>query len=168
MAPGVLGLDHPSGDLVELEQVGRAPQVERQRALGEGAEPALEGADVGVVDVAVGHPGDVVADRLAPQLVGQLGHGPHLGTAGREQGDDLVLADLLARATPARTSATALPGARRWPAWHRARSGGRRRRRRPSTTGVLAAEALGVGVVEHGEPHGVVEPALGVAAANSG
>ena len=58
-----LGLDHPAGDLVQPEQVRRAAQVERQRALGEGAEPALEGAHVGVVDVAVGDPGDGVADR---------------------------------------------------------------------------------------------------------
>ena len=81
----------------ELEEIGRAPEVEREGALGEGAEAALEGADVGVVDVAVGHPGDDVAHGLGPQLVGQLGHGPDLGPAGAEEGDDLVLVEVLAR-----------------------------------------------------------------------
>ena len=46
-------------DVLEREQVGRAAQVERQGALGEAAEPALEGAHVGVVDVAVADVGDV-------------------------------------------------------------------------------------------------------------
>ena len=47
------------GDVVEGEQVGRSAQVQRQRALGEPAERAPEGADVGVVDVAVDDVGDV-------------------------------------------------------------------------------------------------------------
>ncbi len=93
MAPSGLGLAHPVGDLAQVEQVGAAPEVERQRALGEGAELALEGAHVGVVDVPVGHVGDLVADGLDAQLVGHLGHGPDLGAPGAEQGDDLVLAD---------------------------------------------------------------------------
>ena len=45
-----------------VSRYGRAPQVERQRALREPAEPALEGAHVGVVDVAVADPRDGVAD----------------------------------------------------------------------------------------------------------
>ena len=49
----VHGLADAAGDLVEREEVRRAPQVERQRALREAAEPALERAHVGVVDVAV-------------------------------------------------------------------------------------------------------------------
>ena len=93
----LLRLDDAPGDLVDLEQVGAAPQVQRQRTLGESAEPALEGADVGVVDVPVGDEGDHVADRSPAQLVGDLGHGHDFGPAGREQRDDLVLADLLAR-----------------------------------------------------------------------
>ena len=60
--PAGFGLDDAPCDLVDLEQIGAAAQVERQRALGEGAEPALEGADVRVVDVAVGDEGDHVAD----------------------------------------------------------------------------------------------------------
>ena len=98
--PGGLGLGDSLGDVAQLQEVRGAAQVERQRALGERAEPALEGAHVGVVDVAVGHPGDHVADLVAAQLVGDLGHGPHLGAPGREQRDDLVLADLLAEAHP--------------------------------------------------------------------
>ncbi len=63
VAPQLGGLADPPGDVVQGEQVGRAPQVERQRALGEAAELALERADVGVVDVAVADPGDRVADE---------------------------------------------------------------------------------------------------------
>ena len=66
-------LDHAPLDLVEVEQVRVAAQVQRQRALRERAEPALERADVRVVDVAVADERDVVADDLAPQLVGDLG-----------------------------------------------------------------------------------------------
>ena len=64
--------------------------------LREAAEPALEGADVRVVDVAVADPGDLVADDAAAQLVGDLGDGADLAAAGREQVDELVLAGLLA------------------------------------------------------------------------
>ena len=98
--PPLLGFAHPVGDLAQLEQVGRAPEVEREGAFGEGAELALEGADVGVVDVPVGHVGDLVTHRLAPELVGHIGHGPDLGAPGREQGDDLVLAHGLAELDP--------------------------------------------------------------------
>ena len=96
MAPVGDRLEHAALDVLEREQVGRAPQVQRQRALREAAEPALERADVRVVDVAVADAGDGVADDGAPQLVGHLGDGRDLGAAGGEQGDDLVLADLLA------------------------------------------------------------------------
>ena len=84
------------GDVVEGEQVRRPPQVERQRPLAEAAERAPERAHVGVVDVAVDDVGDRVADGLAAQVVGHLGHRGDLGTAGPEQGDDLRLPDLLA------------------------------------------------------------------------
>ena len=94
------GLDHPALDVLEGEQVGRAPQVQRQRALGEAAEAALEGAHVRVVDVAVVDPGDVVAHHPAAQVVGDLGHRGHLRATGREQRDDLVDADLLAGQHP--------------------------------------------------------------------
>ena len=60
-------------ELVGPEQVRVAAQVERQRTLREGAEPALERADVRVVDVAVADEGDGVADDVAPELVGDLG-----------------------------------------------------------------------------------------------
>ena len=57
------GLAHPLADLVERQEVGVAAKVERQRTLREGAEAALEGADVGVVDVAIDHETDGVAHR---------------------------------------------------------------------------------------------------------
>ncbi len=100
MAPRASASAHPVGDLAQVQQVGAAPQVERQRALGEGAELALEGADVGVVDVAVGDVGDLVAHGLQPQAVGHRGHGPDLGAPGAEQGDDLVLAHRPRRPSP--------------------------------------------------------------------
>ena len=93
--PALSRLDGPLGDVVEGEQVRRAPQVQRQRPLGEPAERALEGAHVGVVDVAVHHVGDGVADHVAPDLVGCRRDRGHLGATGAEQGDDLRLADLL-------------------------------------------------------------------------
>ncbi len=95
-----LGLGDAPRDLVELQQVGGAPQVQRQRALGERAEAALERAHVRVVDVAVAHERHRVAHRLAPQVVGDLGHQVYLGSPGGEQVDDLRRAHLLAEGHP--------------------------------------------------------------------
>ena len=95
-----LGLGHAPRDLVELEQVGGAPQVQRQRALGERAEAALERAHVRVVDVAVADEGHRVAHRLAPQVVGDLGHQAHLGPPGGEQVTISAVAHLLAEGHP--------------------------------------------------------------------
>ena len=103
----------------------------------------------------------------APQLVGHLGHGPHLGAPGGEEGDDLVLADLLAeprrrgpRPPGCRRRATAVPTAGPSGRTGRAASGGAAVP--PEHHAVLAPEALGVGAVEDGEAHGRVEPALGI------
>ena len=151
-----LGLGHPTGDLVELQQVGVAPEVEGEGTLGEGAEPALEGADVGVVDVAVGHPGDHVADRLPAQLVGHLGHGGHLGATGGEQAGEPVHARLLAQEHVGQDLAHPAPG-----------PGGRREQGRRGHVGPrepavarLAPEAFGVGADQHRGGHGRVEPPL--------
>ena len=164
--PHGLGLGHPVGDVAELEQVRRTPQVERQRPLGEGAELALEGADVGVVDVPVGHVGDLVAHDVVAELVGHLGHGPHLGAAGAEQGDDLVLVDRLSgqhrvehlgdrTADGGQGDHLGSGGGGR----HRQRGKEFRRRelaaRRPR---VVATETFGVGCVEHRESEGRIEP----------
>ena len=65
--PRLLG---PVGDLVERERVG----VGVGAPLGEGAEPAADVADVGEVDVAVDDVGDLVADGVAAQVVGQPAH----------------------------------------------------------------------------------------------
>ena len=93
---------------------GRAAQVERERALGEGAEAALEGADVGVVDVAVAHEGDDVAHRRAgagrrPPRPPAAPRGP-----GREKSVTISSSPTSwPRATPASTSATrTAPGGR--------------------------------------------------------
>ena len=95
--PAFGGLDGALGDVVEGQQVRGAAQVQRQRSLGEPAERAPEGAHVGVVDVAVDHVGDGVPDRLPAQVVGHRGDRGDLRATGAEEGDDLGLADLLAR-----------------------------------------------------------------------
>ena len=59
-APGLLG---PVGDLLHRQPVGVGVPL----PLGERAEPAAHVADVGEVDVAVDHVGDVVADRVPAQ-----------------------------------------------------------------------------------------------------
>ena len=123
---------------------GCAAQVERERTLRERAEPALERADVRVVDVAVADERDLVADDLAPQLVGDLGDARDLGAARAEQRDDLVDADLFAGEHAVEHLADRAAGARR------RRGGGEQRaaargRRRPGDHAVVAGEALGVG-----------------------
>src|SRR6266511_3386143 len=156
-AAGV-GLDHPVGDLVQAEQVGGAAEVEAERSLGEGAEAAAEGAHVGVVDVAVADEGDDVADRLAAELVGDLGDRPDLRPAGGEQGDDLVLAELLPLGHPGEHLPHPAAGPRA-----REPGGIDDRRRRLEVAGgpaVLAAQPLGVGAVQHREAEVRVEPAL--------
>ena len=60
-------LNGAGGDLVQRERVGVGVGL----ALREGAEPAAGVADVGEVDVAVDHICDLVADRVAPKVVGQ-------------------------------------------------------------------------------------------------
>ena len=114
----LLGFDDAPCDLVDLEQVWAAAQVERQGSLGEGAEPALERADVRVVDVPVGDEGHRVADGDAPHLVCDLGDGAHLWSSGREEDDDLVLSHLLTRERSGEhlgncSAASRQPGSRR-------------------------------------------------------
>ena len=89
-------LQYPLLDVVQGQQVRRAPQVQGERALGEAAEAALEGAHVGVVDVPVAHEGDDIAHDGAAQIVGHLADGDHLGASRAEQRDDLVDTDLMA------------------------------------------------------------------------
>ena len=116
---GGFGLGHSLGDVAQLEQVGRTAQVERKRALGERAEPALEGAHVGVVDVAVGHPRDHVTDLLAPQLIGQLGHRPHVGPRAENSVTISSSPTSWPSPTPASTSTRRHPPARGPGARHR-------------------------------------------------
>jgi hypothetical protein len=70
-----------SADLVERERVG----VGVGAPLGEGAEPAAGVADVGEVDVAVHDVGDLVADRVAADVVGEGAHRVEVGAVGRDQ-----------------------------------------------------------------------------------
>ena len=146
---------------------GVAAQVQRQRALGERAEAALERADVGVVDVAVADEGDGVADGLAPELVGQLGDRGDLGPAGAEQGDDLVDADLLAGAHAGQHLAdrrAAGPAAQsRSTAGAEQHRRGRRRCTPGAPSGRRGARPSASDAVQHREARRRrVEPALGV------
>ena len=128
------GLADPVGDLVVGEQVGLAAQVQRQRALGESAERALERAHVGVVDVAVAHEGDVVADDLLTQPVGELRDRHDLRPPCLEQRDELVDSRLLAELDAGQHLGDRSACMRGGPA--RARSGsGRRRSTRRSSGG---------------------------------
>ena len=156
-----LGLGDAPGDLVELQQVRRAAEVQRERALGEGAEAALERADVGVVDVSVADEGDGVAHHLPAQVVGHLGHHADLGPAGTEEGHDLRRPHLLAEAHAGQDLGHGtvpvgdVPGPR---PPHQHRRGGSAAR---APRGV-AGQPLGIGSVEHAEAQGRVQPALGV------
>ena len=179
------GLGDALLDVFEREEVGRAAQVQRQRALREAAEAALERADVRVVDVAVVHPRDDVADRRAAKVVGDLGDGHDLGAACAEERDELVDPGLLPEqhavehlahraARPCDTGhqdlrvdvGTRVPRGRAvtddldvgslvGPA-HELDALGEHRAR------VVAAEPLGVGTIHHREHHRGVEPPGGI------
>jgi hypothetical protein len=56
-----LGFTAAALDFIERQIIGPAAQIGGELAFGEGAELAAEGADVGVVDVAVDHIGDALA-----------------------------------------------------------------------------------------------------------
>ena len=62
-------------------------------SLGEGAELAAVGADVGVIDVAVDDVGDGIAAARPAQRVGRAAHGREVRPARLEQPDDLGLAE---------------------------------------------------------------------------
>ena len=76
----------PSGNLVQGQEVGGAPEVERQGPLGEAAEPTFVCTYICVVDIPVGHPGDLISDGSTAKLVGYFGNGGYLGPAGPEEG----------------------------------------------------------------------------------
>ena len=82
---GLPRLGRTVADLLEREGV----RVGVGAALGEGAEPAAGVADVGEVDVAGDDVGDVVADDLAAQRVGDPGQRLQVGAVRAEQGDGL-------------------------------------------------------------------------------
>ena len=162
------GLGHPPGDLLEVQQVGRPPQVQRERALRKSTETAFERADVGVVDVAVVHEGHGIADHGAPQIVGDLGHHPDLGSPGGEQRHDLVVADLLPQSHPVEHLGHRPPVRRPPPTTRRTRvlapgaDQGRWIDLPTGAPGSIAGQALGVGDVEDGEMERRVEPRPGI------
>jgi hypothetical protein len=84
--PGLLGA---VADLLQRQGV----RVGVGAALGERAEPAAGVADVGEVDVAGDDVGDVVADDLAAQCVGDAGQRLQVGAVRGQQGDGLVVGE---------------------------------------------------------------------------
>ena len=94
------GFDHPPLHLLHLEEIRLPAEVERERSLRERAEFATVRAHVCVVDVAIAHEGDLVADDRAAQLIGDFGDPRDFGTARREQRHDLADADLFTREHP--------------------------------------------------------------------
>ena len=91
-------LAYALGNVLEREQVGLAPEVERHRTLREAAELALERADIRVVDVPVVHPGNGVPHHLGTQLICVLRNGCHFVAPGAEQGGEFVHTGFLAHA----------------------------------------------------------------------
>ena len=157
-------LDDAPLDLVEVEEVRVAAQVERQRALGEGAEPALERADVRVVDVAVAHEGDGVADGV------ERGAGRRPPPTSRKSGPrapSSVTISSTPTSSPASTPSSTSPTGVRARAVHPGgtRRGQQRGRRDVAARGprVVAGEAFEVGRAAHREAHVVVQPAVAVA-----
>ena len=151
-------LDHPRLDLLDAEQVRVAAQVERERPLRERAEPALERADVRVVDVAVAHERDGVADDLAPQLVGHLAHRRELGPRAPSSVTISSTPTSSPLRTPSSTSPTGPPARR-----------GRRRQQQArgdvaaARPVVVTGETFEVVRAQDREAHRRVEPLLGVA-----
>jgi len=88
--PSLPRLDRAVHDLVDLEHVGLVSELKRLRPAGEPAEPALEVALVGVVDVPVDDVGDRVSARAFSKRVGHLRDHLDLGTASAKQRLDLV------------------------------------------------------------------------------
>ena len=78
-------------DVVECEQIRSATEVEAEWAFGKTTELALESAHVGVVDIAVVHPGDGVANSALAQVVGKFSNGVHFAPASAEQRNNLLL-----------------------------------------------------------------------------
>ena len=155
-------LDDAPLHLLELEQVRVAAEVERERTLRERAEPALERADVRVVDVAVADERDDVADDLGAAA----GRPPRRPWRPRDpRASSSVTSSSTPGSSPASTPVEHLadrtPGARRWsavaPATGRA---DRCRRRGPQ---VVAGQPLDVGRARAPRSAPRVQPRLGVA-----
>ena len=83
------GLGRAAHDFVEGEVIRRATQRLMRLALGEGAERAAVGTDVGVVDVAVDDVADDIAARRAAKRIGRGDDALIVGVARREQPYDL-------------------------------------------------------------------------------
>ena len=165
-------LDHAALHLLHLDEVGLPAQVERERTLRERAEPALERADVRVVDVAVAHEGDLVADDLAPQLVGDLRDPRDLGAARRSSVTISSMPTSSPASTPASTSPTGSSRAVRRPPTGTPAARAQADRRieivAPRRPGAVACEPFDVGGDEHRRAHVGVQPLVGVAARTRG
>ena len=86
---GFPGLGGTVPDLLQRQRV----RVGVGPALGERTEPAAGVADVGEVDVAGDDVGDVVADDLAAQRVGDAGQRLQVGAVRGQQGKGLIVGE---------------------------------------------------------------------------
>ena len=83
------------GNVIKSEQVRRTAKVERHRTFGESAELALVRTHVGVVDVAVVHPGNCVAHGFEAKFVGIVGDVADFWSTCTEQVDKFLFAKFL-------------------------------------------------------------------------
>ena len=96
MAPRSHASVHAARDLLVRHEVRGPAQVLRELPLRERAEPATEVADVRVLDVPRDDVRHLVAAHLPPERVGRGEHPLALASPGREEADELRLAELLA------------------------------------------------------------------------
>ena len=93
--PAIPSLAGPAHHLVEPEIVRLAPQVLAELAFGEGAELALEVADIRVVDIAIDHVAHDLARDLTPKFIGGGADVVELFAAHLEEPCDLGLFELV-------------------------------------------------------------------------
>ena len=82
-------------DVIEGQEVRSATQVKTEWAFGKTAELALVGAHVRVVDIAVVHPRDVVANGLKAQFICIVGEVTHFWSTCCKQSNYFVFTQFL-------------------------------------------------------------------------
>ncbi len=159
LRPGLL--DAP-GDLGQRQVVGPVARAGLGGGLGEGAEAAAVGADVGVVDVAVDHVGHGLAASAPAQLVGGGDHRFSRCAAGCEQPDDVALRERGAARRAGQDRVQAVMRRQRRRCAQRPLDRPRRGVGDAGAPGAVARQALGIRQPPHRLGHARVHPAPGV------